>query len=1016
MRTTALPLGGSVVEFVANADVGGGVIDTARVPLATAQGSLGITGLTDQVADLAGQVEGFGLLFEFTAGVDAATTGTLPANTYANGTAGVGATLTGNANGALAAQDGVTLTANQSLWVKNEAAPANNGIYTLTTVGDGSHPFVLTRRADANTSALLGKIAATVLGGVSANNGRAYSIQLAADAIVVGTTALNPVVVPTGGAVATETARAEAAEATKVSILSPGAKGQLEAVVDDAGTLGQIDAQSLLAPPAPFTYDFTALAGYQSMSGASETGFYTLAATSTTLTWTQTTTSNQAWIGATLSTKVAPGLTVLADGVGTITLGNDFNSGLAIGVAAAAPTGGAFSNRGALGAGFVGVECQGGNAVAAYDQTLTVAAGVSITNVVGSTAWTTGQALSLSITFDLDDVTRAAGAFSVAGTEVCTFNLAGLPASGWIWVGFKAAVVVANTVAVSSVQITKAVGLLNPLNLVTTPLPAGSSATASLSIVGGQPTLALGLVQGGGAGVAISIAQRDPKSTDDTTLGFAVYPASQSSWLNQASGALFQCLRNTAAKAVWTPIAGAAPLPLDAVPTAAAAYGVTRLRAAYSGHAFQIKRLSDNTTLDVGFVGNVADWAAADTFCAGSAAVFSKAYDQAGAGLDALAGTNPPAFTFNNTVNGFRCISFGTNANNYQSFSLPSGLVLTRNACSVAMAMISPGAATGTTSYFVAGTDVSSLNNLILLSGNSGKFQVAANTQPVLFNADAEPTALVLSSGASALTLYANEQSQAAGAALTAASLVGGAIGLYTGFHLEGDLLSMIVYGRALTATEAAALKQAMYRQYGMAPQLVDRLICPGDSITAGANADYSQPWSRQLRPLLIRPYRIYNQGVSGETAAWFDTNYTTEIAPCFVGATGRVTVVFSLGTNDIALGSSAAAIHASLTSLVGKARASGAYSVGVATVLPRSNTPLSGGGAAQEAVRAVLNPLILADLCGADFVADIGGDAVMGPYAAASNATLYFGGLHPTALGQSHTAPVYAAGLNVWG
>jgi hypothetical protein len=40
--------------------------------------------------------------------VQAATTTTLPANTYANGTAGVGATLTGNSNGALASIDGVS--------------------------------------------------------------------------------------------------------------------------------------------------------------------------------------------------------------------------------------------------------------------------------------------------------------------------------------------------------------------------------------------------------------------------------------------------------------------------------------------------------------------------------------------------------------------------------------------------------------------------------------------------------------------------------------------------------------------------------------------------------------------------------------------------------------------------------------------------------------------------------------------------------------------------------------------
>ena len=79
-----------------------------------------------------------------------ATTAALPANTYNNGSSGVGATLTGNSFGALTV-DGVVVAASNRIVVKNEAAAANNGIYTVTTVGDGSHDYVLTRATDANT-------------------------------------------------------------------------------------------------------------------------------------------------------------------------------------------------------------------------------------------------------------------------------------------------------------------------------------------------------------------------------------------------------------------------------------------------------------------------------------------------------------------------------------------------------------------------------------------------------------------------------------------------------------------------------------------------------------------------------------------------------------------------------------------------------------------------------------------------------------------------------------------------
>lgn len=83
--------------------------------------------------------------------VRASTTGALPAVTYANGTGGVGATLTANANGAIAAQDGVTLNLNDRLLVQNQAAQLQNGVYVLTQVGTAGTPFILTRATDADS-------------------------------------------------------------------------------------------------------------------------------------------------------------------------------------------------------------------------------------------------------------------------------------------------------------------------------------------------------------------------------------------------------------------------------------------------------------------------------------------------------------------------------------------------------------------------------------------------------------------------------------------------------------------------------------------------------------------------------------------------------------------------------------------------------------------------------------------------------------------------------------------------
>ena len=82
--------------------------------------------------------------------VSLATTAALPANTYNNGTSGVGATLTATANSALSVDSTLTV-ATERILVKNEAAGANNGVYTVTQVGSAGTPYILTRATDFDT-------------------------------------------------------------------------------------------------------------------------------------------------------------------------------------------------------------------------------------------------------------------------------------------------------------------------------------------------------------------------------------------------------------------------------------------------------------------------------------------------------------------------------------------------------------------------------------------------------------------------------------------------------------------------------------------------------------------------------------------------------------------------------------------------------------------------------------------------------------------------------------------------
>lgn len=114
-----------------------------------------------------------------------ATAAALPANTYNNGSSGVGATLTANANGALTV-DGVTVSAGNRILVKNEVSQANNGVYVVTTVGDGSTPYVLTRSTDADTGTEMLSAFVFIEGGnVNANSGY---VQATTGSITIGST------------------------------------------------------------------------------------------------------------------------------------------------------------------------------------------------------------------------------------------------------------------------------------------------------------------------------------------------------------------------------------------------------------------------------------------------------------------------------------------------------------------------------------------------------------------------------------------------------------------------------------------------------------------------------------------------------------------------------------------------------------------------------------------------------------------------------------------------------------
>ena len=104
--------------------------------------------------------------------VSCATTADVSSWTYNNGAG----TLTASGNGAVTL-DGVALTANMRVLVKDQDPATENGIYYVSTLGTGSATLVLTRATDANTGAELsgGTFVFVEQGSVAAENGYVFT-------------------------------------------------------------------------------------------------------------------------------------------------------------------------------------------------------------------------------------------------------------------------------------------------------------------------------------------------------------------------------------------------------------------------------------------------------------------------------------------------------------------------------------------------------------------------------------------------------------------------------------------------------------------------------------------------------------------------------------------------------------------------------------------------------------------------------------------------------------------------
>ena len=127
---------------------------------------------------------------------------------------------------------------------------------------------------------------------------------------------------------------------------------------------------------------------------------------------------------------------------------------------------------------------------------------------------------------------------------------------------------------------------------------------------------------------------------------------------------------------------------LDLYPSAAAAYSLRKLRSAYTGSAIRVRRSSDNTEQDIGFVNNALDTSSLTSFCGSGNGFVTTWYDQSGNARNATQTTaaNQPQIVSSGSVineNTKPCIQFDNtndfmNTNSFSTLSNASYFIVSK--------------------------------------------------------------------------------------------------------------------------------------------------------------------------------------------------------------------------------------------------------------------------------------------------------------------------------------------------
>lgn len=364
------------------------------------------------------------------------------------------------------------------------------------------------------------------------------------------------------------------------------------------------------------------------------------------------------------------------------------------------------------------------------------------------------------------------------------------------------------------------------------------------------------------------------------------------------------------------PTASAIVLPITA--NLAAFYSIYKLTG-WAGSCMQVVRASDSTTLDIGFVNNVADFAAADAFAqaARTSWTIAKIYDQSGNGNNlttskSAALTLPTGDVLNAQQGGVRPFTFDSIGNTQNQLASNATITGNTNAVTVYQ-VVTPRTSLDYQGYWQL-TDVT--NNSAFYSNLYHNQQTdlrwQANGLALIGTGIYErgiPQAMsVSSSGTTGQIVRANGTEFTSASNTTSQTFAGLRIGCaYNGTgQLFGifDLFGFALYNAAHTSVQMQSVEAALTAPITVPSGFTKRLVYGGNSLVTGQLSTFNQQpfWQAgfgkgsegnlsQWEPILM--------GVAGRSLASENSTMRTIYAGLYDG-TKICKITISDPTNDV--------------------------------------------------------------------------------------------------------------------